>query len=211
MLKAAELCLAPGERVALVGPSGIGKSTLAELLVRFRDPERGSVCLDGTDVCRLTQAELRKAVVLCAQDSHLFNTTIRENLRLANHEASEAQLARVLAAVELEQFISAQPHGLDTLVGQGGELISGGQRTRIALARALLSEARFLILDEPTAHLEPELAERVMANLLDVCDDRGLLVITHDAAALEGFDRVLRLQHGSIASRDAQRSALALA
>jgi thiol reductant ABC exporter CydC subunit len=211
LLDGAELRLAPGERVALVGPSGIGKSTLAELLVRFRDPERGSVRLDGTDLRELTQAELRETVGLCAQDSHLFNTTIRENLLLANHEASEAQLARVLAAVELEQFVSAQPQGLDTLVGQGGELISGGQRTRIALARALLCKARFLILDEPTAHLEPELAARVMAKLLDVCDDRGLLVITHDAAALEGFDRVLRLQHGSIASRDGQRSALALA
>ncbi len=192
VLSGVELCLAPGERVALVGPSGIGKSTLAELLVRFRDPERGSVCLDGTDLRQLTQAELREAVVLCAQDSHLFNTTIRENLLLANHAASEARLTRVLAAVELEQFISAQPQGLDTLVGQGGELISGGQRTRIALARALLSEACFLIFDEPTAHLEPELAERVMANLLNVCDDRGVLVITHDTAALEGFDRVLR-------------------
>ena len=191
VLKDVGLRLAPGERVALVGPSGAGKSTLAELLVRFHDPLAGRVSLDGVDLRELTQVQVREAIVLCAQDCHVFNTSIRENLLLARRDAGEREIAGALAAVELQEWVAGLPHGLDTLVGQDGELVSGGQRTRIALARALLADARFLILDEPTAHLDPELARRVMHRLPSVCGDRGLLVITHDADTLEGFDRIL--------------------
>jgi len=201
VLDGAELRIAPGERVALMGPSGAGKSTVAELLVRFHDPVRGRVAIDGIDMRALTQRQIRSAVVLCAQDCHVFNTTIRENLLLARRDASEGEIVRALAAVELDEWAAGLPQGLDTVVGQDGELVSGGQRTRIALARALLADSRYLILDEPTAHLDPSLARRVMHNLLSGCDDRGLLVITHDHAALEGFDRALRLQHGSIETR----------
>lgn len=193
VLEDAELRLAPGERVALLGPSGIGKSTLAELLVRFHDPLRGRVTLDGVDLRELSQAQVRGAVALCAQDSHVFNTSIRENLILARRDAGEDEIASALGVVELEDWVAALPHGLDTLVGQDGELVSGGQRTRIALARALLSRARFLILDEPTAHLDPPLARRLMGKLVSACGERGLLVITHDGNALEGFDRILKL------------------
>jgi ATP-binding cassette subfamily C protein CydC len=203
VLRDAELRLAAGERVALTGPSGAGKSTLAELLVRFQNPGRGRVTIDGIDTRELTQRLLRGAVALCAQDSHVFNTSVRENLLLARREAGDQRIARALAVVELDRWAAELPHGLDTIVGQDGELLSGGQRTRIALARALLAPARFLILDEPTAHLDAPLAARVMENLLAVCEDRGLLVITHDAASLEGFDRALRLEHGSIERRRA--------
>jgi ABC-type transport system involved in cytochrome bd biosynthesis fused ATPase/permease subunit len=198
VLDDAELRIAPREHVALLGPSGAGKSTIAELLVRFRDPLSGHVCIDGIDMRELTQRQIRDAVVLCAQDCHVFNTTIRENLLLACRDASERQIVRALAAVQLDDWAAGLPDGLDTLVGQDGELISGGQRTRIALARALLADCRFLILDEPTAHLDADLALRVMQSVLSLCADRGLLVITHDAALLEGFDSVLRVQHGRI-------------
>jgi thiol reductant ABC exporter CydC subunit len=193
VLSAAELSIAPGEHVAMTGPSGIGKSTIAELLVRFRDPDRGRVLLDGADLRELSQGEIRRAVVLCAQDCHVFNTSVRENLLLARRGAEAGEIAGALEAVGLREWADSLPQGLDTIIGQGGELVSGGQRTRIALARALLSDARFLILDEPTAHLDPDLARRVMRGVLRACEGRGLLAITHDTSVLDGFDRILRM------------------
>ncbi len=199
----------PGQSVAIVGPSGAGKSTLAELLVRFRDPQGGRVTLDGIDLHEMTQDELRRAVLLCDQDAHLFNTTIRENLLLARRDAAEDELLAALSAVELEDWVKGLPAGLDTLVGADGELLSGGQRQRVALARALLSHARFLILDEPSAHLDAALARRVMRNLLAACGERGMLVITHDPDLAEGCDRVLAIGDGAGAPGYAAPSASA--
>ncbi len=189
----AELTVAPGEHVALVGPSGAGKSTLGELLVRLRDPDRGRVTLDGIDVREVGQQELRGAVLLCGQDAHLFNTTIRENLLLARREASERELIDALRAVELDGFVAALPDRLDTFVGDDGELLSGGQRARMALARALVGDARFVILDEPSAQLDAPLAGRVIANVLERCRERGVLLITHDAELAASCERIVRI------------------
>lgn len=194
----ADLRLEPGEAVALTGGSGAGKTTVAELLVRFLDPVAGRVTLDGVDLRELTQDGVRAAVLLCGQDAHLFNTTVRENLLIANRAADEAALWEALAVVEMDAFVAGLPEGLDTLVGQEGELVSGGQRRRIALARALLSPARFLVLDEPVAHLDAPAARRVMARVLAARGERGLLVITHNLDTLDGFDRVLRLEAGRL-------------
>ena len=198
VLRGAALRIGASEHVALTGPSGIGKSTIAELLVRFHDPSRGSVSIDNIDLRELAQKDVRDAVVLCAQDCHVFNTTIRENLLIGRRDADDDELARALAAVELQDWVGALPHGLDTIVGQAGELASGGQRRRLALARALLSSARFLVLDEPTAHLDRALAERVMANVLLARAGRAVLVITHDATSLGSFDRVVRLERAAL-------------
>jgi ATP-binding cassette, subfamily C, bacterial CydC len=198
VLDGVDLRLAAGERVALLGDSGAGKTTLAELLVRFRDPDAGVVSLDGVDVRELAGADLREAVVLCGQDAHLFNTTIRANLLLARPDAGDEEITHVLQAVELDRWVTSLPDGLDTIVGESGELVSGGQRQRIALARGLLSRSRYLILDEPAAHLDAPLAERVMRNALALAEGRGMLVIAHSTAGLESCDRVLRLHDGAI-------------
>jgi len=215
VLRGVDLRLAPGERVALLGDSGAGKSSLAELCVRYRDPDSdpvdpgsdsgidpGVVSLDGADVRELTLDDLRARVLVCGQDAHLFNTTIRENLLLARRDASDADIARVLDAVELTEWVAELPEDLDTLVGEAGELVSGGQRQRIALARALLSPAPYLILDEPCAHLDAPLAERVTRSILALVDDdgRGVLLIAHSTAGLESCDRILRLHAGTIAT-----------
>jgi ATP-binding cassette subfamily C protein CydC len=198
ILDGVDLHLAPGERVALLGPSGAGKSTLAELLARFHDPQAGRVSLDGLDVRALAQADLRRAVLLCGQEAHLFNTTIRANLLIADADAGESALWGALQAVDLDGWAAGLPDGLDTHVGQDGGLVSGGQRRRLALARALLSPARFLILDEPTAQLDAPLAARAMAGVLRAAGERAVLTITHDGAQLGGFDRVLLLRDGGV-------------
>ncbi|HSO98074.1 MAG TPA: thiol reductant ABC exporter subunit CydC [Solirubrobacteraceae bacterium] len=192
------LRLGPGEHVALVGPSGAGKTTLAELLVRFRDPDEGRITLDGIDIRRLTQEDVRRSVLLSDQDAHLFNTTIRENLLIGRHDAGDSDVWQALRMVELDDWARSLEHGLGTRVGQQGELVSGGQRQRLALARALLSDARFLILDEPVAHLDGPLAASVIRCLLEHTAGRGVLVITHATDALECFDRVLVLEHGRV-------------
>jgi thiol reductant ABC exporter CydC subunit len=194
ILTGVDLRVEPGERVALVGPSGIGKTTLAHLLVRFRDPDGGRVTLDGVDVREVAQDELRRAVVLADQDAHLFTTTIRENLLIADRSASDEDLHAALEAVGLADWVGGLPAGLDTMVGEEGAQVSGGQRRRLALARALLSGARFLVLDEPTAHLDPPAAEDVVRRLAALPADRGVLLITHRREGLEAFDRIVDLR-----------------
>ncbi|HTZ86518.1 MAG TPA: thiol reductant ABC exporter subunit CydC [Solirubrobacteraceae bacterium] len=191
------LSLSPGEHVALVGPSGAGKSSLAELLVRFRDPDAGSVTLDGIDVREISQEQLRRAVLLCDQDAHLFNTTIRENLLIARPAASEQELLQALRVVELSGLLADLPDGLDTVIAADGATLSGGQRQRVALARALLSDARFLILDEATSHLDAQLAHRVLRGVFSQRPGRGVLLITHDLQLAEACERTLRLAPSS--------------
>jgi thiol reductant ABC exporter CydC subunit len=198
VLRDLDVTLSRGERVALIGESGSGKTTLAELLVRFRDPELGQVTLDGVDLRALSQNEIRRDVLLCEADGHLFNTSLAQNLRIGDPEASDADLWEALSFVELADWARALPHGLRTGVGQFGERVSGGQRQRIALARALLSPARFLILDEPTAHLDAEMGERILERLMARRGDQGILLITHDHQHLTSFDRVLLLAEGRV-------------
>ncbi len=198
VLDGATLRLAPGRRVALLGPSGAGKTTLAHLLVRFRDTDSGTVTIGGRDVRSLTQDDLRRAVVFAAQDAHLFNTTLRENLLIARREASEEDLFDALERAGAADWVRTLPDGLDTLVGEDGGVLSGGQRQRVALARALLADARFLILDEPTAHLDAQTARAVMADLAAGAGERGVLVITHSDIGLERFDEIFELRGGRI-------------
>lgn len=201
ILDGADLRIAPGERVAVTGESGIGKSTLGELLVRFQEPVRGRIALDGVDIRQIPEQDLRRRVLLCGQDAHVFNTTVRENLLIANRKASVGELEHALEVVRLTGFVAGLPAGLDTLVGQDGEQLSGGQRRRLALARALLSEADVLILDEPTAHLDRPLAAAIMNDLLLATQGRGVLVLAHAGIAeVARLDRVLTIERGRLAS-----------
>ena len=183
----------PGEAVALIGPSGAGKTTVTNLLLRFLDPEEGRVTLAGSDLRSLRQEDVRRVFGLAGQDAHVFDSTIRENLRLARPQASDAELHDALAKAHLADWVATLPDGLDALVGEDGRRLSGGQRQRLVVARALLADAPVLLLDEPTAHLDPPTAEALVRDVLDAADGKSVLLITHRPEGLDLVDRVVTL------------------
>jgi ABC-type transport system involved in cytochrome bd biosynthesis fused ATPase/permease subunit len=200
-LQGIDLDLSPGRRVAIVGPSGAGKSTLAGVLLRFLPYQGGSVELDGLEISGLRGEELRRVVGLVSQDAHVFDSTLEENLRLARREATVAELREVLAEVRLLDWVDELPRGLATEVGERGARMSGGQRQRLAIARALLADFPVLILDEPGEHLDTQTADAIVADLLSSTRDRATLLITHRLAGLEEVDEVLALDHGEVVER----------
>jgi ATP-binding cassette subfamily B protein len=183
----------PGEIVAIVGPSGAGKSTIAKLLLRFYDPNAGRVLFDGLDIRELSLQSLRCNITLLEQDSLLFSGTIAENIGYSKDGATPAEIVEAAKVAGAHEFISALPDGYDTPVGQRGRLLSGGQRKRIAIARAALRDAPVLVLDEPTAGLSPADSWLVMRLLEQVVQGRTTIVITHDTSVAAGADRVIRL------------------
>jgi thiol reductant ABC exporter CydC subunit len=192
-LNGIDLRLEPGKCVALVGPSGSGKTTVVNLLLRFLDPESGRVTIAGRDLREYRQEDVRRVFAIAGQDAHVFDSTIRENLRLARPTASEDELVDVLRRVRLAEWVAGLPEGIDTRVGEEGMELSGGQRQRIVLARALLADAPVLILDEPTAHLDPVTAEELMDDALDSAEGRSVLLITHRREGLARMDEVVAL------------------
>ncbi len=196
-----DLTLEAGRRIAVVGPSGAGKTSLAQVLLRFLDPHEGAYTLGGTDARTLDSDEVRRIVGLCAQDAHLFDSSVRENLRLARTGASEGELRQALAAARLLEWADGLPDGLDTLVGEHGERISGGQRQRLALARALLADFPVLVLDEPAEHLDLATADALTTDLLAATEGRTTVLITHRLAGLEEVDEVLVLDRGAVVQR----------
>jgi thiol reductant ABC exporter CydC subunit len=199
LLDGVDLRLRPGRAVALVGPSGSGKTTLAELLVRFRAPAGGAVALGGVDLAAAAQDAVRDAICLGGQEAYLFAASLRENVALARPGASDAELERALERVGLGSWLATLPAGLATAVGEHGAMVSGGQRRRIAAARLLLSPARFVIADEPAAHLDPAGAGALVGELArEARAGRGVLVIAHEPHGLEHVDEVLSLRDGRL-------------
>ncbi|HEX2828713.1 MAG TPA: ABC transporter ATP-binding protein [Burkholderiales bacterium] len=187
-----------GATVALVGPSGAGKTTIANLLLRFWDPEEGAVRIGGADLTQLTLDGLRRRIALVAQDTYLFNDTLEANVRLARPEATREEIGQALERAALSDFVSTLPEGLQTRVGERGVQLSGGQRQRIAIARAFLKDAPILILDEATSHLDTLSEARVRAALDALMVDRTTLVIAHRLSTIRAADLILVMDAGRV-------------
>ncbi|MBO8194509.1 thiol reductant ABC exporter subunit CydD [Streptomyces oryzae] len=194
-----DLDLTPGRRVAVVGASGSGKTTLANALLRFVGPQAGSYTFGAAPAVSAFDAAtdaVRRQVGLCAQDAHLFDSSLRENLRLARPSATEPELHAALAAARLDDWVATLPRGLDTLVGEHGAQLSGGQRQRLALARALLADFPVLVLDEPAEHLDLPTADALTADLLTATEGRTTVLITHRLQGLDAVDEIVVLEAG---------------
>ncbi len=187
-----------GATVALVGPSGAGKTTIANLLLRFWDPEHGAISLDGVDLRELTLDGLRGRIALVAQDTYLFNNTLEANVRLAKPDATQAEIETALRQAALAEFVADLPEGLQTRVGERGVQLSGGQRQRIAIARAFLKDAPILVLDEATSHLDT-ISEQLVRSALDaLMVNRTTIVVAHRLSTIQAADMILVLNAGRV-------------
>ena len=195
-----DFCLAvrAHERLAVVGPSGAGKTTLFQLAERFYDPDRGRILLDGIDLKEADPADIRQRIAMVPQETVIFAASARDNLRYGNWDASEDQLWQAARDANAEEFLRALPQGLDTFMGEGGARLSGGQRQRIAIARALLRDAPLLLLDEATSALDAE-SERLVQDALDrLMEQRTTIVIAHRLATVRAADRIVVMDQGQI-------------
>ena len=201
--------LAPGRRVALVGPTGAGKSTIARLLFRFYDPTEGRVLIDGHDLRDVTQASLRAAIAVVPQDTVLFNDTIGYNLAFGRPDASPAEIEAAARAAELHGFVASLPDGYETLVGERGLKLSGGEKQRVAIARAILKRPRILILDEASSALDSATEQAIQRRLRDLGHGTSTLVVAHRLATIVDADLILVLDHGRIVERGTHAHLLA--
>ena len=193
-----ELTIEPGETVALVGPSGAGKTTTFQLLMRFFDPDTGRIALDGVDIRDVTRTDLRRQFALVPQEPVIFATSARENIRFARPEASDAEVEAAAKAAAADEFLVKLPQGYDTYVGERGVMLSGGQKQRIAIARAILRDAPVLLLDEATSALDAE-SERAVQNAVErLAEGRTTLIIAHRLATVKRADRIVVFQDGRI-------------
>ena len=190
-----------GQAIAIVGPSGAGKSTIANLLLRFWDYEVGDISIGETSLKALNQDEVRKRIALVSQNSYFFNTSIRENLRVARRGIHPEEMESAARAARIHDFIADLPKGYDTLIGEQGTRLSGGERQRLAIARALLKSTPILIFDEPTANLDPLTEKQVLDTLFKTMKGKTSLLITHRLLGLENMDKILVMDKGRIVER----------
>jgi ABC-type multidrug transport system fused ATPase/permease subunit len=203
--------LEAGKNLAIVGPSGAGKSTIVSLLLRFWDYSAGEIRLGGESLHGLDPDQVRARCAVVSQSSYFFNTSIRENLRLARPSASQNEIEEAAKQAQIHAFIQGLPKGYDTFIGEQGLRLSGGERQRLAIARALLKDAPILILDEPTANLDPLTEKQVLETLLRAMKGITSLWITHRLAGLENVDEILVMEAGRIVERGSQAQLLSRA
>nr|WP_286693530.1 ABC transporter ATP-binding protein [Paracoccus sp. SCN 68-21] len=199
VLSGLDLTIPAGQRVAVTGPSGIGKSTLLTLLLRLRDPVTGSITIDGTDIGAVTLASLRGQISFVAQEPLLFSTTIAENIALGAGDVTRAQIEEAARLADAHGFIAALPQGYDTLVAERGANFSAGQRQRLAIARAALRPAPLLLLDEPTAGLDSTSEDAVARAIDALSQGRTTLMVTHNLSLAARMDRIILLSDGQLA------------
>ncbi|MDQ3781473.1 MAG: ATP-binding cassette domain-containing protein, partial [Actinomycetota bacterium] len=193
------LTIPAGSKVALVGSSGAGKSTIAGLLLRLYEPQRGRITIDGHDLADLTMESVRRQIAVVLQDSVLFRGSIRDNIALGDPNASAEAIEAAARLANAHDFISALPAGYDTPVGERGSTLSGGERQRIAIARAALRDAPIVVLDEPTTGLDGPSRATVLDAIAGLTADRTVVHITHDLAAVASFDMIFHLEDGTVA------------
>ena len=208
-LSGVDLAVPAGSTLALVGPSGAGKTTIANLLLRFWDPSDGRIVLDGVDLREVGLDHLRARISLVSQDTYLFNDTLRANVALARPEAGETAIHRALEQAALADFVESLPEGLDTMVGERGVQLSGGQRQRVAIARAFLKNAPTLILDEATSHLDAVSEAQVRGALDALMRDRTTIVIAHRLSTVRNADLLAVLDSGELVETGSHSELLA--
>ena len=204
-----DFVIPPGRKVAVVGPSGAGKSTLVRLLFRFYDVSEGRILIDGQDIRLLTQASLRAAVGIVPQDTVLFNDTIYYNIAYARPDAGREEVARAARLAHIHHFIESLPQGYDTLVGERGLKLSGGEKQRVAIARVILKNPRILVFDEATSALDSKSEQAILQALSEVAVQHTTLVIAHRLSTVIDADQILVMEHGRITERGTHRELLA--
>ena len=209
ILQGCSISVDKGEIVVIVGPNGAGKSTLLSLILRFYDPTAGSVRLGGTDLRKLTMRSVRQRIALVPQDPWIVDGTIYENIAFGQTGAAEQAVYEAARAARVDEFASRLPDGYDTVVGEGGELLSGGQRRRIAIARALLRDASIMLLDEPTSSLDGASEAEVLDVLRSVSSDRAVVMVSHRLDLARTADRILVLDSGRIVQQGTHEELLA--
>jgi ATP-binding cassette subfamily B protein len=192
------LHIAPGERLALVGPTGSGKSTFVKLIQRLYDLQAGRIVIDGQDIATVTQGSLRRAIAAVPQDPALFHRTIAENIAYARPDATTEEIRLAARRARADAFIDALPGGYETLVGERGVKLSGGERQRVAIARAFLADAPILVLDEATSSLDVETEVLIQAATEELMAGRTTIVIAHRLSTIRGADRILVFQDGQV-------------
>jgi ATP-binding cassette subfamily B protein len=210
VLRGVSTVIEPGQLIALVGPSGAGKTTISNLVPRLYDVTEGAVRIDGTDVRDLTQHSLRAAIGVVAQDPHLFHDTVLSNLSYARPDASAEEIHDACRAAQIHDVIIGLPDGYDTVVGERGYRLSGGEKQRLAIARMLLKDPAIVILDEATSHLDSENEAAVQAALATALDGRTAVVIAHRLSTITTADQILVVDDGRIVERGTHDDLLAL-
>lgn len=200
---------APGELIAIVGPTGAGKTTIINLLMRFYDVNSGSICVDGTDIRKLTRSSLRRAYAMVLQDTWVFSGTIFENIAYGRTDATMDEVIKAAKATHIHSFIMQLPDGYDTVITEDGGNISRGQKQLLTIARAMLYDASMLILDEATSNVDTSTERQVQKAMQDLMAGKTCFVIAHRLSTIQSADRILVVDHGDVVEQGTHKSLMA--